>query len=148
SGVRRHAGPEVWVYGNAGAGAPDAHSMALAEHISGELASAYGRAVPVREGRLTVLDPRLHRSDVAACLVEAGSLADPVDERRLADAYATDAIGAAVARGVERYMGTFGLEADDIDAEDTQYETPVRAHAASDDASQEPELGIQEVGQS
>jgi N-acetylmuramoyl-L-alanine amidase len=147
SGAHRHAGPEVWVYGNAGT-APDAHSMALAEHISGEIASAYGRAVPIREGRLTVLDPRLHRSGVAACLVEAGSLADPVDERRLADAYATDVIGAAVARGVQRYTGTFGLESDDIDAEDTQYETPVRAHAASDDGSQEPEFGIQEVGQS
>ena len=146
SGATRNAGPEVWVYGNAGT-APDPHSMALAEHISSDIASSYGRAVPVREGRLTVLDPRLHRSGVAACLVEAGSLADPVDERRLADPYATDLIGAAVARGVQRYMGTFGLESDEIDAEDTLYETPVRGHAA-DDASQEPEYGIQEVGQS
>jgi hypothetical protein len=121
--------------------------MALAEQISGEIASSYGRAVPVREGRLTVLDPRLHRPGVAACLVEAGSLADPVDERRLTDPYSTDLIGAAVARGVQRYMGTFGLESDEIDAEDTLYETPVRAHAV-DDASQEPEFGIQEAGQS
>jgi len=146
SGRTRNAGPEVWVYGNGG-GAPDPHSMALAEHISDDIASSYGRAVPVREGRLTVLDPRLHRSGVAACLVEAGSLADPIDERRLADPYSTDLIGAAVARGVQRYMGTFGLESDEIDAEDTLYETPARGHAL-EDSSHEPDYGIQEVGQS
>jgi N-acetylmuramoyl-L-alanine amidase-like protein len=146
SGRTRNAGPEVWVYGNAGA-APDPHSMALAEHISDDIASSYGRPVPVREGRLTVLDPRLHRSGVAACLVEAGSLADPVDERRLADPSSTDLIGAAVARGVQRYMGTYGLESDEIDAEDTLYETPARGHAL-EDASQEPDYGIREVGQS
>ena len=96
---------------------------------------------------MTVLDPRLHRSGVAACLVEAGSLADPADQRRLADPYSTDLIGAAVARGVQRYAGTFGLESDEVDAEDTLYETPVTAHAA-DDASPEPEFGIQDAGQS
>jgi N-acetylmuramoyl-L-alanine amidase len=147
SGARRNGGPEVWVYGSADA-VPDPHSLALAEQISGEIGRSYGRAVPVREGRLTVLDPRLHRDRVAACLVEAGSLADPIDERRLADVRTTDVIGGAVARGVHKYTATYGLASDEIDAEDTQYETPARSHAASafDDASQEPEQGIQEVG--
>lgn len=147
SGARRNGGPEVWVYGN-GEAAPDAHSIALAEHIGSEIAQFYGRAVPIREGGLTVLDPRLHRSGVAACLVEAGSLADPVDERRLADTRTTDVIGAAVARGVQNYMGAFGLESEEIDAEDTQFETPARPHTADafEDASQEPEQGIQEIG--
>jgi N-acetylmuramoyl-L-alanine amidase len=147
SGVARNAGPEVWVYGAAGA-APDAHSMMLAEHISAEVANAYGRTVPVREGRLGVLDPRMHRHNTAACLVEAGSLADPVDEQRLADASTIDTIGAAVARGVERYMGSIALESEDIDAEDTQYETPARGHAAEQVDEWEPELGIRELGQS
>ena len=148
SGATRNAGPEVWVYGNT-LSAPGARSAALAESIRDEIAQAYGRPVPIREGRLTVLDPALHRPSVAACLVEAGSLADPTDERRLADSSATDTLGGAVARGVRRYMGSIALEDDGADAEDTQYDTPVRASAAGDgiDYSADPEA-VQEVAQS
>ena len=98
--------------------------MALAEHISDEIAGTYGRAVPVREGRLTVLDPRPPSAWRRGVPGRSRLAADPADERRLADGYTTDLIGAAVARGIERYMGAFALESDEIDAEDTHYETP------------------------
>lgn len=148
SGIPRNAGPEVWLYGNTLA-APDPHSASLAESIGAEIAKVYGGPVPIREGRLSLLDPRLHRPNVAACLVEAGSLSDPADERRLVDAGAADVIGAAVARGVHRYIGTVDADADEApDTEDTQYETVARGSAADEpEYPAEPEQEGQDVAQ-
>ena len=125
------AGPEVWVHRD-GASGPGPQAVTLAEAVGDELAAIYGAPVPVREGPLSILDPRRHGRGVAACLVEAGSLAHADDEARLSDSASLDAFGAAIARGVDRYCDTIGA-ADEhaADEEDTQYEQ-ARGQAADD----------------
>jgi N-acetylmuramoyl-L-alanine amidase len=137
SGATQGGGPEVWVYRDEYAG-PDPRSMALAENIRNAVAANYGRPVRIREGRLALLRPAYHGPNVAACLVEAGSLADPDDELRLSNPGTADTIGAAIARGVEAYIGTVPSD-DESDAEDTQYgPAHTQSLADSDDYTSEP----------
>ena len=96
SGASYGAGPEVWVYRDEFSG-PDPRSMALAESVRSSVAATYGRPVRIREGRIALVRPAYHGPNVAACLVEVGSLADPRDERRLRDPSAGGTIGAAIA---------------------------------------------------
>jgi N-acetylmuramoyl-L-alanine amidase len=152
SGATRHAGPEVWVYGD-GSAAPSPHSMMLAENIRAEMAAAHGRPVRLREGRIAVLQPAYHGPDVAAVLVEAGSLSSPEDEERLGDPGATDTIGAAIARGVHSYIGTVATDGDDTsDTEDNQNFTSAAGLGQDglddglDDYSTEPGPAGQDLG--
>jgi len=148
SGAGRYAGPEVWVYSD-GLSAPSPHSISLAESIRGEVAAAYGRPVSIREGRIALLQPAYHGPHVAACLVEAGTLEDPEDERRLLDPGGSAAIGAAIARGVHQYVGAVSVGDDDAgDSEDTQFAS---VHGLGDDqadyASEPPPGDRAPVGQ-
>jgi N-acetylmuramoyl-L-alanine amidase len=103
TGRTDHGGPEVWIYGD-GRSQAGPQSQQLAQRIRQELSAIDRSAVPVRQGKLSVLRPDLHGPGVAACLVETGSLEHPRGAARLRDARALDAIGAAVARGVTNYM--------------------------------------------
>ncbi len=82
-----------------------ARSMALAEAIQCEL-GAYGHAVaPTGRESLAVLSPERLPSQTAACLLEVDYLSDPYGERRLTDPMSLDRLGAAIARGIHRYVG-------------------------------------------
>jgi N-acetylmuramoyl-L-alanine amidase len=106
SGPAHKRGAEVWVYGG-GAGAAHARSLQLARSISAELAQIDGAPVPVKVGELATLSPANHGRDVAACIVEADYITNSESEARLRRPQAVDAIGAAVARGVRRYLGGY-----------------------------------------
>jgi N-acetylmuramoyl-L-alanine amidase len=101
-------GGEVWVYGRGGRGA-DASSLGLAHAIRNELQGIDAAPVSVRTGEVAVLAPAYHPAGVAACLVEADYLSHPAGEARLRDPRAVDSIGAAITRGVRRYLGARGL---------------------------------------
>lgn len=82
-----------------------ARSMALAEAIQCEL-GAYGHATaPTGRDSLAVLSPERLPSQTAACLLEVDYLSDPHGERRLTEPGSLDRLGAAIARGIQRYVG-------------------------------------------
>jgi N-acetylmuramoyl-L-alanine amidase len=82
-----------------------ARSTALADSIQREL-GAYGHAVaPIGRESLAVLSPERLPAQTAACLLEVDYLSDPYGERRLIDPASLDRLGAAIARGIQRYMG-------------------------------------------
>jgi N-acetylmuramoyl-L-alanine amidase len=98
SGAR---GGEAYVHERA-----TARSLSLADCIQRELGT-YGHAVaPVSRESLAVLAPDRLPADAAACLLEVDYLSDPHGERRLTDPSQLDRLGAAIARGIRRYMGS------------------------------------------
>jgi N-acetylmuramoyl-L-alanine amidase len=100
SGPRGARGAETYVHDRG-----TARSMALADAIQREL-GAYGHATaPIGREALAVLSPDRLPSQTAACLLEVDYLSDPYGERRLTDPGQLDRLGAAIARGIRRYMG-------------------------------------------
>lgn len=98
SGAR---GGEAYVHERA-----TARSLSLADCIQRELGT-YGHAVaPVSREALAVLAPDRLPANAAACLLEVDYLSDPYGERRLTDPSQLDRLGAAIARGIRRYMGS------------------------------------------
>src|SRR5512139_1687443 len=84
----------------------EARSHALAHAIQAELGT-FGHAVAPIVGReaLAVLSPDTLPPQTAACLLEVDYLSDPYGEQRLTDPVSLDRMGAAIARGIRRYMG-------------------------------------------
>ncbi|MCB9763027.1 MAG: N-acetylmuramoyl-L-alanine amidase [Alphaproteobacteria bacterium] len=103
SGRSDHAGPEVRVFAEDGR-SPSPDSLALAHRISRELGAATGGSVPVYSGPMAVLHPDWHDPGTAACLVEVGSMAHPYGAAALARPGATELLGDAIARGVQRFL--------------------------------------------
>jgi N-acetylmuramoyl-L-alanine amidase len=150
---RSVAGPEIWVYGDRASGCcGDPFGMGLAEAIRSEIAAVDDRPVRIREGRLGILQPRFQGEGTAACLIEAGSLSHPDDERRLGDPSSLDRLSGAIARGVQRYLGAeqgleaprhaFAATAEDeaSDPEDTE-RPPTTAHAYAYEEQMPPSDG-------
>jgi N-acetylmuramoyl-L-alanine amidase len=116
--VAQRLGSRVFISLHANSGPPGARgaeayvherssyeSMALAESVQREL-GAYGHATaPTGREALAVLSPDRLPPQTAACLLEVDYLSDPYGEQRLTDPASMDRLGAAIARGIQRYMG-------------------------------------------
>lgn len=116
--VAQRYGSAVFISLHANAGPPGARgaeayvhdraaprSLALADAVQREL-GAYGHpTAPVGREALAVLSPERLPAETAACLLEVDYLSDPHGEERLTDPGSLDRLGAAIARGLRRYMG-------------------------------------------
>src|SRR5262249_41257183 len=103
AGSAESRGTEVWIYGGARRGSTPP-SQALAHSVCEELGKL-GYGAGIGSGELAVLHPDYHRAGAAACLVEADYLSHPDGEARLCNAREVEALAAAIARGVRRYLG-------------------------------------------
>jgi N-acetylmuramoyl-L-alanine amidase len=104
SGPRGARGAEAYVHERG-----NVRSAVLADSIQREL-GAYGHAVaPVGREQLAILSPEKLPTHTAACLLEVDYLSDPYGEQRLTDPASVDRMGAAIARGIRRYMGNAAL---------------------------------------
>jgi N-acetylmuramoyl-L-alanine amidase len=98
----RVQGTETWTHSLASAA-----SIALARIVQSHTVAATGyRDRGVKAKVLGVLDPESHDSHTAACLVEVSFLTDPKENARLRDPASVDAVGQAIAGGIQAYLAT------------------------------------------
>lgn len=93
-------GSEAYVHDRA-----TARSIVLAESIQRELGKDCHAVARVSREQLAILSPDRLPPRTAACLLEVDYLSDPDGEQRLTDPATLDRMGAAIARGIRRYMG-------------------------------------------